>query len=121
MTFFVEVTVVVVVELVDVERDVLVELVLTEVVETLVLLVETEVLEVDVVNVVVDIEVELVEVLDVDVELVLLLVELVDVELVDVDVVALSIGSNSPTASLYVRPTTPAEANRRLVWLIACI
>jgi hypothetical protein len=63
--------------------------------------------------------VELVEVEEVEVELVEVLVELVLVDEVEVDVVTLSKGNNSPTATLYTRPTTPAEALSRLVWLMA--
>ena len=76
-------------------------------VERLVELVELEVLEVDV--------------LLVEVELVELDVEEVEVELVEVEVVTLSNGNNSPRASLYTRPTTPAEVLSRLDWLIARI
>lgn len=90
-----------------------------EVVLALVELVDELVELVDVVTVVVEtlvllVEVELVEVLEV-----LELVELVDVLEVEVEVVKLSTGSNCPTANLYCRPLTPAEAKRRLVWLMA--
>ena len=93
--------------LVEVESEVEVDEVLSDVelVLELVELVDDDVLEV--------------LVLEVDVLLVLLEVELVLVDDVEVLVVTLSRGSNSPTANLYTRPTTPADALERLGWLIA--
>ena len=82
-----------------------------------VVLTEVELVEgVMVVNELVLVEVLEVEVLEVELE-----VELVLVEEVEVDVVTLSRGNNSPTATLYTRPTATAEALGKLVWLMALI
>lgn len=59
-----------------------------------------------------------VEVEEVLVELVLLDVLEVDVEDVDVEVVEAPMSAISPTASLYTRPTTTAEALLTVDWLI---
>ena len=84
-------------------------------VEDEVVLTEVELVEVVmVVNELVLVDVELVEVLEVELDVLLVLVDEVEVE-----VVILSRGNNSPTATLYTRPTTPAEALEKLVWLIA--
>jgi hypothetical protein len=119
----VDAIVVVVVELVEVDREVLVLLVLVddvltevELVETDDVLVDREVLlvEVEVAAVVVDVDVLLVEVELYEVDVVLVVVLEVEVE-----VVTLSSGNSSPSDNLYDLPTTTALAVLRLIWLMA--
>ena len=112
---------VVVVELVDVETELEVDDALVDEVEAEVEEVETVVTDVLVLELEVEEEVELVEVELVEVLEVLDEVEEVEVDEVEVDVVTLSRGNNSPTATLYTFPTTTAEALVRLGWLIARI
>jgi hypothetical protein len=78
--------------------------------------VDVEVEVVEVLLEVLEVLVELVEVEEVEDD-----VELVEVEDVEVDVVILSSSRISPIASLYTRPTTPAEVLLKLDWLIARI
>ena len=107
-------------EVVEVEVDDVLILVEVEVleVENDVELVDTEVEEVEVELLDVELEVEEVDVLEV---LVLEVdVEVVEVEVleVEVEVVPVSKSSNSPMASLYTLPTTPAEAfNKDPCWI----